>query len=51
MAAVALLVLIMLTLSHWLAEPLLGFGVPLLDLSWIGWAVLAALLWIFSGGP
>jgi hypothetical protein len=50
MAAVVLLALITLALSHWLVEPLLGLGTPLLDLSWIGWAVLVTLLWLFAGG-
>jgi len=50
MGAAALLVLITLALSHWLLEPLLGLATPLLNLSWIGWAGVAAVLWLFAGG-
>jgi hypothetical protein len=51
MLAAVLLVLLTLALSHWLLEPLMALATPLLNLSWLGWALLAVLLWLFAGGP
>ncbi|MEB3166434.1 MAG: hypothetical protein VKO65_07145 [Cyanobacteriota bacterium] len=49
MLSVILLALLTLALSHWLFEPLLVLLKPLLDLAWLGWALLALLLWAFAG--
>jgi hypothetical protein len=51
MLAAVLLVLLTLSLSHWLVEPFVALATPLLNLSWLGWALLAVLLWLFAGGP
>lgn len=53
MPALILLVLLTLALSHWLLEPLVLGLTPILDLSWIGWGLLLAGLWLFAGndGP
>jgi hypothetical protein len=51
MLAAVLLVLLTLALSHWLLEPFMALATPLLNLSWLGWALLAVLLWLFAGGP
>ena len=49
MASVVAVVLLTLVLSCWLLEPLVGALTPVLNLSWLGWVLLAALLWIFAG--
>lgn len=51
MLPVALVVLMILSLSHWGVEPLLALLTPVLNLSWLGWAGLAILLWLFAGSP
>jgi hypothetical protein len=51
MLPVALVVLMILSLSHWGVEPLLVLLTPVLNLSWLGWAGLAILLWLFAGSP
>lgn len=43
------LLLLVLSLGHWLFTPLLGALTPLLSLAWLGWCALALLLWLFSG--
>jgi len=49
MLAMVLLVMVALTLSHWLVRPLVLVLTPVLDLSWLAWAALALLLWVFAG--
>jgi hypothetical protein len=49
MPGVVLLVLLSLTISHWLVEPLATLSTPLLTLSWLGWLLLGVLLWLVSG--
>lgn len=49
MLAAVLLVLVSLALSHWLLQPLVALLTPVLDLSWLGWAALALLLWLLAG--
>jgi hypothetical protein len=49
MLAAVLLVLFTLTLSHWVVEPFVVLATPLLNLSWLGWGMLFALLWLFAG--
>jgi len=46
---VALLVLVTLTVSHWLVEPLVQLFQPLFLLSWLPWAFLGAGLWLLAG--
>ncbi len=50
MLPAALLVLLVVASSHWLLEPLTRLATPLFELSWLGWLLLAGLLWIFAGG-
>lgn len=49
---VMLLVAVLLTvaLSHALVEPLAVVLRPLLDFSWLGWALLLLLAWLLAGG-
>jgi hypothetical protein len=49
MLATVLLVLFTLALSHWFLEPFASLATPILDLSWLGWGLLLALLWLFAG--
>jgi hypothetical protein len=49
MPAAILLVLLTLAVSHWFLEPLVRVATPILDLSWIGWSLLIACLWLFAG--
>ena len=49
MQLVALLVLVTLTVSHWLVEPLVQLFQPLFLLSWLPWAFLGAGLWLLAG--
>lgn len=49
MLAMVLLVMVALALSHWLVRPLVLVLTPVLDLSWLAWAALALLLWVFAG--
>jgi len=51
MLALLVVALISVALTQWLLQPLLLLLTPLLDLSWLGWAALAALLWLLSGTP
>lgn len=48
MLAASLLVLLSVALTQWLLRPLVLLLTPLLDLSWLGWAALLLLLWIFA---
>jgi hypothetical protein len=50
MLGLALVLVALLSLSHWLMQPFYGFATSLLSLSWLGWALLAVLLWLFAGG-
>jgi hypothetical protein len=49
MLAVVIVVMITVAVSHWLVEPFVRLASPSLTLSWVGWALLAAGLWLFSG--
>ncbi|WP_216905012.1 hypothetical protein [Synechococcus sp. CCY 9618] len=49
MLPVLLVVLLSVAMSHWLVEPLLRLTTPLFELDWLGWIVLAVILWLFSG--
>jgi hypothetical protein len=49
MQALSLLVLLTLTLNHWVLEPLAGLLRPLFTLSWLGWGLLVGLIWLFAG--
>jgi hypothetical protein len=49
MALLGVVILLVLTLSHWLFEPLLHASVPLLSASWLGWILLAGALWCLAG--
>ena len=51
MLPVALVVLMILSLSHWGVEPLLALLTPVLNLSWLGWAGDPALVvcWLAAG--
>ena len=44
-----LLVAAVMTLAHWLMEPLLQLGTGLLEGQAIGWLLLLVLLWITAG--
>ncbi|MFM7266383.1 MAG: hypothetical protein ACKOZW_12500 [Cyanobium sp.] len=50
MIGLILVVLSVLTLHHWLLDPFVAVVTPLLSLSWLGWALLAVMLWLFAGG-
>lgn len=50
MLSIALVVALTLALSRWLVEPVVTLTTPLLNLSWIGWALVAVLVWFFAGG-
>jgi hypothetical protein len=49
MALLGGLMLLLLSLSHWLFEPLLRVLVPVLSLPWLGWVPLALALWCLAG--
>ncbi|MFN7678129.1 MAG: hypothetical protein ACK5QW_05965 [Cyanobacteriota bacterium] len=49
MALLGMLILLVLTVSHWLFEPLLRVSVPLLSSLWLGWILLAGALWCLAG--
>ena len=50
MALLGVLVLLVLSLSHWLLEPFVRSLLPVFSLSWLGWLILALLLWLLAGG-
>jgi hypothetical protein len=45
----AWLLLVLMSLNHWLVTPLLHLGEGLLELHWLGWLLLALGLWLFAG--
>lgn len=49
MVFLAFLLLVVLSLSHWLFTPMLRVLTPLLSLAWLGWLLLALAVWLFSG--
>jgi len=49
MVLLALVVLLVLSLSHWLLEPLLRGLTPALSSAWLGWLGLAVALWLLAG--
>jgi hypothetical protein len=50
MLALLLMALVTVGLAELLARPLVLLLTPVLDLSWLGWALLLLLLWLFAGG-
>ncbi|MFN9631339.1 MAG: hypothetical protein ACK59A_14095 [Cyanobacteriota bacterium] len=49
MVLLVLLTLVVVSISHWLFEPLLRLVTPLLFSVWLGWGGLALVLWMFAG--
>ena len=49
MILLTLLVGVLLTLAHWLLEPLTGWGEALLELRLIPWLALGVLAWLLAG--
>lgn len=49
MIGLILVVLSVLALHHWLLDPFVAVVTPLLSLSWLGWALLAVVVWLFAG--
>lgn len=46
---IVLLVAAVMSLDHWLMEPLLNLGTGLFEGHAIGWLLLAVLVWITAG--
>lgn len=51
MAALGLLLLISLAISHWLFEPLMAIGRSLFPLAALPWLLLALGAWLLAGRP
>lgn len=51
MLPLTFLMLLVLSLGHWLFTPLFHALTPLLSLAWLGWLLLVVLLWLFAGSP
>ena len=49
MTALIGIILLMMGLIHWLLEPLEAVLTTVLSLRWLGWVVLATVIWVFSG--
>lgn len=49
MPGLLLVLLATLTIAHWIFQPFAGFATSVLNLSWLGWALLAVFLWLFAG--
>ncbi len=49
MVLLVLLTLLVVSISHWLFEPLLRLLTPPLSSVWLGWGGLALVLWMFAG--
>jgi hypothetical protein len=49
MVLLVLFVLLVLSLSHWLLEPLVRGLTPLLSVAGLGWFALAGGLWLLAG--
>lgn len=49
MAWIALLVVAVMSLDHWVMEPLLRLGTGLFEARALGWLLLVLLLWITAG--
>jgi len=49
MLPLLLVVLLEISLSHWVLAPLLHLATPLFQLGWLGWLVLAGIVWLFAG--
>jgi len=47
----ALLVTLLMSLDHWLVNPLLGLGSALLQLRALPWLAIGLLLWLLAGPP
>jgi hypothetical protein len=50
MPGLLLVLLAMLSVGHWILQPFASLATPVLNLSWLGWALLAGFLWLFAGG-
>jgi len=51
MVLLPFVVLLVLSIGHWLFTPVINALTPLLSLAWLGWGLLALTLWLFSGSP
>ena len=49
MAWMVLLVVALMSLNHWLMEPLLQLGTGLFEGQAVGWLLLLLLLWVTAG--
>ncbi|MBD2548811.1 hypothetical protein H6G65_04310 [Microcystis elabens FACHB-917] len=49
MLPLLLVVLLGVSLSHWVLVPLVHLATPLFELGWLGWLLLALGLWLFAG--
>ena len=49
MLPLLLVVLLTQALSHWLLVPLVHLATPLFNLAWLGWLLLAGIVWLFAG--
>ncbi|MFM7362611.1 MAG: hypothetical protein ACKO25_12495 [Cyanobium sp.] len=49
MPGLLLVLLATLTVAHWILQPFAALATPVLNLSWLGWALLAGFLWLFAG--
>jgi len=49
MVLLVFVVLLVLSLGHWLFTPVIDALTPLLSLAWLGWGLLTLILWLFSG--
>jgi hypothetical protein len=49
MVLLVLCTLLVLSLSHWLLEPLVRGLTPLLSAAWFGWLALVGVLWLLAG--
>ncbi len=49
MLGLTLVLLVVLTVSHWFLQPFANVATSVLNLSWLGWALLAVGLWLFAG--
>lgn len=50
MIALLLVIGTLLSLYHWLLTPFVHLATPLLSLTWLGWFLLAMVVWLFAGG-
>lgn len=50
MLGLTLVLLAMLSLSYWVLQPFASLATSVLNLSWLGWALLVVGVWLFAGG-